>query len=80
MTKMFKKTQNLVFAQFSFFLFMLQGCTSVHLGFVSHDEDAEVSYVSTQRPHHRDVFAMVRQACVRSLSCEVTLFKQSIDK
>lgn len=50
---------------------LCEGCTSVHLGFVSHDEDAEVSYVSTQRPHHRDVFAMVRQACVRSLSCEV---------
>ena len=38
---------------------------------MSHDKDVEVSYVSTQRPQHRDVFAMVRQACVRSLSCEV---------
>lgn len=50
---------------------LCEGCTSVHLGFVSHDKDVEVSYVSTQRPQHRDVFAMVRQACVRSLSCEV---------
>ena len=39
---------------------------------MSHDKDVEVSYVSTQRPQHRDVFAMVRQACVRSLSCEVS--------
>ena len=30
--------------------------------------------MSTQRPHHRDVFAMVRQACIRSLSCEVTVY------
>lgn len=50
---------------------MCEGCTSVHIGFVSHDEDAEVSYVSLQRPHHRDVFSMIRQSCIRSLSCEV---------
>lgn len=51
----------------------IQGCTSVHLGFVSHDEDAGVSYVSSQRPTHRDVFSIIRQACIRSLSCEVTV-------
>ncbi|KAL4239804.1 hypothetical protein ACF0H5_000607 [Mactra antiquata] len=50
---------------------LCEGCTSVHLGFVSHDEEAAVSYMSSQRPQHRDVFAMVRQACIRSLSCEV---------
>lgn len=50
---------------------LCEGCTSVHLGFVSHDEEAGVSYVSSQRPTHRDVFAMIRQACIRSLSCEV---------
>lgn len=50
---------------------LCEGCTSVHLGLVSHDEDAGVSYVSSQRPTHRDVFAMIRQACIRSLSCEV---------
>ncbi|KAK3612240.1 hypothetical protein CHS0354_039522 [Potamilus streckersoni] len=48
-----------------------EGCTSIHFGFVSHDEDAHVSYFSSQRPHHRDVFSMIRQACIRSLSCEV---------
>ncbi|XP_052769863.1 folliculin-like [Mya arenaria] len=50
---------------------LCEGCTSVHLGFVSHDEEANVSYMSSQRPQHRDVFAMIRQACIRSLSCEV---------
>ncbi|XP_052266430.1 folliculin-like isoform X2 [Dreissena polymorpha] len=27
--------------------------------------------MSSQRPQHRDVFAMIRQSCIRSLSCEV---------
>jgi folliculin len=40
-------------------------------GFVSSDHEARVSYVSTQQPDHPQVFAMIRQACVRSLSCEV---------
>ncbi|WAQ96627.1 FLCN-like protein [Mya arenaria] len=31
-------------------------------------------YMSSQRPQHRDVFAMIRQACIRSLSCEVVLY------
>lgn len=50
---------------------LCEGCTSVHLGFVSYDEESGVSYVSSQRPQHRDVFSMIRQACIRSLSCEV---------
>lgn len=57
------------------FFIVFQGCTSVHLGLVSHDEDAGVSYISSQRPQHRDVFAMIRQACIRSLSCEVWFIK-----
>lgn len=40
-------------------------------GFISDDREARVSYVSSQNPHHEEVFSMVRQACIRSLSCEV---------
>ncbi|XP_074649269.1 folliculin-like isoform X2 [Tubulanus polymorphus] len=40
-------------------------------GFISNDHEAKVSYVSNQYPDHPQVFSMVRQACVRSLSCEV---------
>ncbi|GIX72726.1 folliculin [Caerostris extrusa] len=51
-----------------------EGCTSMtskKRGFISNDHEARVSYVSSQYPLHPDVFAAVRQACVRSLSCEV---------
>ncbi|CAH1794494.1 unnamed protein product [Owenia fusiformis] len=40
-------------------------------GFISNDHEAKVSYVSSQHPDHPEVFSLVRQACVRSLSCEV---------
>ncbi|XP_064634567.1 folliculin-like [Lineus longissimus] len=40
-------------------------------GFISNDHEAKVSYVSSQYPDHPQVFSMVRQACLRSLSCEV---------
>ncbi|XP_005091001.1 folliculin [Aplysia californica] len=48
-----------------------EGCKSVHTGYVSHDEDAQVSYVSTQQPYNPEVFTRIRQACIRSLSVEV---------
>ncbi|BFZ03877.1 hypothetical protein BsWGS_06916 [Bradybaena similaris] len=48
-----------------------EGCKSVQTGFVSHDEEAQVSYVSTQQPYNPQVFSRIRQACIRSLSSEV---------
>lgn len=51
-----------------------EGCTSMgnkKRGYISNDHEARVSYVSSQYPLHPDVFSAVRQACVRSLSCEV---------
>ncbi|RUS79816.1 hypothetical protein EGW08_012415 [Elysia chlorotica] len=47
------------------------GCKSVQMGFVSHDDEAKVSYVSTQQPYNPEVFTRIRQACIRSLSSEV---------
>jgi len=40
-------------------------------GFVSHDKQAGASYTSMQHPSSPEVFRLVRQACVRSLSSEV---------
>ncbi|CAH1273163.1 folliculin-like isoform X3 [Branchiostoma lanceolatum] len=51
-----------------------QACRSVpsgHPGFISKDPDTKISYVSSQYPEHPQLFSIVRQACVRSLSCEV---------
>ncbi|CAN0012848.1 unnamed protein product [Lampetra planeri] len=53
---------------------MCEGCRSLaagHPGFVSRDREANISYVSHQHPTRSEVFSIVRQACVRSLSCEV---------
>ncbi|NXL90410.1 FLCN protein, partial [Alectura lathami] len=50
------------------------GCRSLaggHPGFVSHDKETSIKYVSHQHPNHPQLFSIVRQACVRSLSCEV---------
>lgn len=55
-------------------LFCLQGCRSLaggHPGYVSHDKETSIKYVSHQHPNHPQLFSIVRQACVRSLSCEV---------
>ncbi len=55
-------------------LTLLQACRSFPAGqpgFISNDHESKVSYISSQHPHHPLVFSMVRQACVRSLSCEV---------
>lgn len=39
--------------------------------FICNDHEAKVSYISSQYPMHPELFSLVRQACVRSLSCEV---------
>lgn len=39
--------------------------------YVTSDHDAETSYVSSQFPCQPETEALVRQACTRSLSCEV---------
>ena len=53
---------------------LAQGCKSVKTGYVSHDEEAHLSYISTQQPHIPQIFTRMRQACIRSLSCEVSNF------
>lgn len=40
-------------------------------GFVSYDRTTGVRYATMQHPNNPDVFRLVRQACVRSLSSEV---------
>ncbi|CAM5142829.1 unnamed protein product [Eretmochelys imbricata] len=53
---------------------MCEGCRSLaagHPGYVSHDAETSIKYVSHQHPNHPQLFSIVRQACVRSLSCEV---------
>ncbi|XP_072102990.1 folliculin isoform X2 [Mobula birostris] len=53
---------------------MCEGCRSFslgHPGYVSLDREASIEYVSHQHPTHPQLFIIVRQACVRSLSCEV---------
>ncbi|EMP33078.1 Folliculin [Chelonia mydas] len=54
--------------------FVQKGCRSLaagHPGYVSHDTETSIKYVSHQHPNHPQLFSIVRQACVRSLSCEV---------
>ncbi|XP_045680120.1 folliculin isoform X4 [Phyllostomus hastatus] len=53
---------------------MCEGCRSLavgHPGYISHDKETSIKYVSHQHPSHPQLFSIVRQACVRSLSCEV---------
>ena len=53
---------------------LCQACRSFsedEQGFVSHDRQTGARYTTTQHPSNPDVFRLVRQACVRSLSCEV---------
>ncbi|XP_060147292.1 folliculin isoform X5 [Globicephala melas] len=52
---------------------MCEGCRSLaagHPGYISHDKETSIKYVSHQHPNHPQLFSIVRQACVRSLSCE----------
>ncbi|KAK7077290.1 hypothetical protein SK128_014228 [Halocaridina rubra] len=39
-------------------------------GFISNDDTARVSYVSSQYPLQSELYVLVRQGCIRSLSCE----------
>uniref|UniRef100_A0A4W5NDW9 Folliculin n=1 Tax=Hucho hucho TaxID=62062 RepID=A0A4W5NDW9_9TELE len=51
------------------------GCRSLpasHPGFVSVDSETGIRFLSHQHPRQPQLFSVVRQACVRSLSCEVT--------
>uniref|UniRef100_A0A4W4FNU6 Folliculin n=1 Tax=Electrophorus electricus TaxID=8005 RepID=A0A4W4FNU6_ELEEL len=53
---------------------MCEGCRSLpasHPGFVSMDTETGIRYLSHQHPRQPQLFSVVRQACVRSLSCEV---------
>jgi Vesicle coat protein involved in Golgi to plasma membrane transport len=54
----------------------MQACTPFtgnRLGFVSHDLETRFCYISTHHPRHPEVFSIVKQACIRSLSGEVCL-------
>jgi len=44
---------------------------SSHQVFFSFDEETRITFVSSQSPENPKIFSMLRQACVRSLSCEV---------
>ncbi|KAG7237640.1 hypothetical protein INR49_032086, partial [Caranx melampygus] len=51
-----------------------KGCRSLpasHPGFVSIDDETGIRFLSHQHPRQPQLFSVVRQACVRSLSCEV---------
>ncbi|XP_063444836.1 folliculin-like [Mytilus trossulus] len=50
-----------------------EGCYSVKTGFVSHDNDAPISYISSKYPNptQPEIYSLVRNACLRSLSGEV---------
>lgn len=53
---------------------MCEGCRSLpasHPGFVSVDSETGIRFLSHQHPRQPQLFSVVRQACVRSLSCEV---------
>ncbi|XP_032241898.1 folliculin [Nematostella vectensis] len=42
-----------------------------HQGYISIDQEAHISYYSNRNPGQQELYSIVRQACVRSLSCEV---------
>jgi len=51
-----------------------QACRSLadgSSGYVIHDHQTGAKYIGTQHPRNPDIYSLVRQACVRSLSCEV---------
>ena len=51
-----------------------QGCRSVPTdqpGFISYDDQSHISYISGQYPEEPQLYSVLRQACVRSLNCEV---------
>ncbi|XP_069701383.1 folliculin isoform X2 [Periplaneta americana] len=50
--------------------------TPTNRGFLSNDHEGRISYLSTQQATQHDVATLVRQACIRSLSCEVSPGKE----
>jgi len=51
-----------------------EACRSVPVdqpGFISYDGKAQISYISGQYPEQPQLYSILRQACVRSLNCEV---------
>ncbi|XP_068695202.1 folliculin-like isoform X2 [Montipora foliosa] len=51
-----------------------EACKSLdhtHAGYISIDREAHISYYSNRSPEQPELYSVVRQACVRSLSCEV---------
>lgn len=58
---------------------MCEGCRSLpasHPGFMSIDDETGIRFLSHQHPRQSQLFSVVRQACVRSLSCEVCLGRE----
>ncbi|KAK7868145.1 hypothetical protein R5R35_003021 [Gryllus longicercus] len=53
-----------------------QSLTADQLGFISNDHEGRISYLSTQEATEHDVSELLRQACFRSLSCEVSPGKE----
>lgn len=51
--------------------------SSEQFGFISNDHDGRISYLSTQDATEDDVSDLLRQACFRSLSCEVSPGKEA---
>ena len=54
-----------------FFLLCFHPISCFSFPHPSYDEDARITFVSSQSPENPKIFSMLRQACVRSLSCEV---------
>jgi hypothetical protein len=54
---------------------VLQACQTLDpkQKFLCNDHEGRISYLSTQQATQPDVAALVRQACIRSLSCEVRI-------
>lgn len=50
-------------------------CNSIglSLGMLSHDDESNANFLSTQTPVITEVVSLVKQAAVRSLSCEVSM-------
>lgn len=61
---------------------MLQACQSLDpkQKFLCNDHEGRISYLSAQQAIQHDVAALVRQACIRSLSCEVRIALQALTK
>ncbi|XP_071489862.1 folliculin-like [Diadema antillarum] len=58
---------------------LCEACRSIQPdqpGFISNDNEAKISYISSQNPEHPELFTILRQACIRSLSCEICQGKE----